>query len=307
LEDAVPVAVIRLERAVLDSSELAIERVAEAVHEEHGAEAGVAGGVGARPADRRLGRAQEDPGQAVERLGPVLQEPAHPLGHRDHPLPVRDARQHRVDEVGGGQVLRQAAWGKLSEEKLDRLWACIQNAPRLGLPSDDLQLEVGVQLDELEALEAQVASLDARITELYGEGDPEQRLLRQQGLEPFLAAAVTAIIGDIRRFPSSKALVSYAGLAPRVKRSGGSSKTGQGITKHGSPYLRAWLFVAAENARMYDPELKAYYQGMRKRGKHHLVAVCATSARLLEKVYVMMSEEVNDKGVESRAHSLNTG
>ena len=39
----------------------------------------------------------------------------------------------------------------------------------------------------------------------------------------------------------------------------------------------------------------------------HLVAVCATSARLLEKVYVMMSEEVNDKGVESRAHSLNTG
>lgn len=206
-----------------------------------------------------------------------------------------------------GQVLRRAAWGKLSEEKLDRLWACIQNAPRLGLLSDDLQLEIGVQLDELETLEAQIAALDTRITELYGEVDPEQRLLQQRGLGPFLAAAVTAAIGDIRRFASSKQLISYAGLAPRVKRSAGNSRTGQGITKHGSPYLRAWLFVAAENARMYDPELKAYYQGMRQRGKHHLVAVCATSARLLEKVHMLMSEEASNKGVESRAHSLITG
>ena len=215
-------------------------------------------------------------------------------------------KARRLGKKRLGQVLRRAAWGKLSDEKLDRLWACIENAPSLGLLSDDLQLEIGVQLDELEALENQVATLDARITELYGEVDPGQRLLEQPGLGPYLAAAVTAAIGDVRRFPSSKALISYAGLAPRVKSSAGVSKSGQGITKHGSPYLRAWLFVAAENARMYDSELKAYYRAMRKRDKHHLVAVCATAARLLEKAYVMLAGDVGTEK-ESRAQSLNTG
>jgi transposase len=215
-------------------------------------------------------------------------------------------KARRLGKKRLGQVLRKAAWGKLSDEKLDRLWQCITNAPNLGLLSDDLQLEIGVQLDELEALERQVATLDARILELYGEVDPEQRLQQQPGLGPYLAAAVTAAIGDVRRFRSSKALISYAGLAPRVKSSAGSSKPGQGLTKHGSPYLRAWLFVAAENARMYDPELKAYYQGMRKRGKHHLVAVCATAARLLEKSYRMLQGEVSEEK-ESRAQSLCTG
>ena len=163
-----------------------------------------------------------------------------------------------------------------------------------------------MQLDELEALERQVATLDARILELYGEVDPEQRLLEQRGLGPFLAAAITAAIGDVRRVPGSTALISYAGLAPRVKSSAGVTKAGQGITKHGSPYLRAWLFVAAENARMYDPELKSYYQAMRKRGKHHLVAVCETAARLLEKAHRMLRKEETEIR-ESRAHSLCTG
>ena len=216
-------------------------------------------------------------------------------------------KARRLGKKRLGQVLRRAAWGKLSDEKLDRLWQCVENAPRLGLLADDLQLEVGVQLDELEALERQIAMLDARIAELYGDVDPEQRLLEQPGLGPFLAAGVTAVIGDIRRFHSSKALISYAGLAPRVKSSAGTSKAGQGITKHGSPYLRAWLFIAAENARMYDPELKIYYQAMRKRDKHHLVAVCATAARLLEKVYALLTEGVNETEVESRAQSLSTG
>jgi len=216
-------------------------------------------------------------------------------------------RARRLGKKRLGQVLRKAAWGKFSDQKLDQLWKCVLNAPRLGLRTDDLLLEMGVQLDELEALEKQVARLDERIAELYGEVDPEQRLMQVPGLGEFLAAAITGVVGDVRRFPSAKSLISYSGLAPRVKSSAGSSKARQGITKHGSPYLRAWAYLAAENTRQNDPALKAYYQRLRKKGKHHLVAMCATAARLLERVYEIMMEGVETTEEESQAQSLSTG
>lgn len=216
-------------------------------------------------------------------------------------------RARRLGKKRLGAVLNKAAWGKFSEQKQDRLWDCVLNAPRLGLQPEDLLLEVGLQLDEIEALEKQIAQLDGRIAELYGEIDPTQSLLAVSGLGEFLAAAITALIGDVRRFPSAKHLISYAGLAPRVKSSGGRAKTRQGITKHGNPYLRAWAYLAAENARQYDPELNAYYQAMRKRGKHYLTAMCATAARLLERVYGILSEQAGQLEKESQAQSVCTG
>lgn len=216
-------------------------------------------------------------------------------------------RARRLGKKRLGMVLRKAAWGKFSDQKLDELWACVQNAPSLGLQAEDLLLEVGLQLDEIESLEQQIEQLDGRIAELYGEVDPQQCLMQVPGLGEFLAAAITGVIGDIRRFPSSKHLISYSGLAPRVKSSGGRARPGQGITKHGSPYLRAWAYLAAENSRQNDPELKAYYQRMRGGGKHYLAAMCATAARLLERVYLILSEQAGQKEAESLAQSVGTG
>jgi transposase len=204
------------------------------------------------------------------------------------------------------EILTKAAWGKFSKQKQEALWACIENAPDLGWDADDLLLEMNVQLDELEALEHQVERLDARIAELYTEIDPAQRLKQIPGLGEFLAAALTAHIGDVSRFPSSKALISYAGLAPRVKESAGHTKTGQMITKHGSPFLRAWAYLGAACARQSDEELRAYYQRLRKRGKHYNVAVCATAARLLERAYDALIEG-REEEMESHDQLICTG
>jgi transposase len=188
------------------------------------------------------------------------------------------------------EILSKAAWGKFSDKKSDELWACIENAPDLGWHADDLLLEIGVQLDELETLEQQVERLDARIAELYSEVDPEQRLKRVRGLGEFLAAALTAHIGDVKRFASAKHLVSYSGLVTRVSQTAGHAKAGQVITKAGSPFLRAWAYMGATCTRQYDDEQKRFYQRLRKRGKHYNLAICATAARLLERTYDILSE-----------------
>lgn len=91
-------------------------------------------------------------------------------------------KARRLGKKRLGDVLSKAAWGKFSDKKLDRLWECIQNAPELGLQAEDLLLEVGLQLDEIEALEKQIAQMDGRIAELYGEVDPGQCLLQQPSM-----------------------------------------------------------------------------------------------------------------------------
>lgn len=223
----------------------------------------------------------------IDRVMPVRYSKSARLFLRRYLAPQKARRLGKRRLV---EILSKAAWGKFSEKKAEQLWECVQNAPELGWQTDDLLLEVRVQLDELEMLECQVERLDQRIAELYSEVDPEQRLMQIPGLGEFLAAALTAHIGDIERFPNTKAPISYAGLAPRVKSSAGRTKSGQMITKKGSPFLRAWAYLGASTARQYDPELKAYYHHMRDRGKHYNLALCATAARLLERVYDVLKQ-----------------
>lgn len=199
-------------------------------------------------------------------------------------------RARRVGRRRMHAVLSRTSWGKFSEQKSERLWECIDNAPELGWHAEDLLLEARVQLDELETLEAQVSHLDQRIAELYGDVDPEQRLLAIPGLGEFLAAAITAHVGDVSRFPSAKHLISYAGLDPRVYHTAGHSAPGQMISKHGSPFLRAWAYLGATNARHHDEALKCYHDRLRARHKQANVVLCATAARLLERVYDVMAE-----------------
>jgi len=236
---------------------------------------------------RRISTLSEMVMPGLDKVMPVRYSKSARLFLRRYLSPKKARRVGRRRLI---EILSKAAWGKFSEKKAEKLWECIENAPELGWQADDLLLEVGVQLDELEMLELQVDRLDHRIAELYSEVDPDQKLMQIPGIGEFLAAALTASIGDVSRFPSTKHLVSWAGLAPRVKSSAGRTKTGQAITKKGSPFLRAWAYLGASCARQYDPELKAYYHGIRDRGKHYNVALCATAARLLERAYRTLSQ-----------------
>ena len=253
---------------------------------------------------RRISTLSEMIVPGIDHVMPVRYSKSARLFLRRYLVPKKARRLGKKRLV---EILSKAAWGKFSEKKSEALWECIQNAPDMGWEAEDLLLEMNVQLDELEALEQQVERLDQRIAELYSEVDPEQRLKRIAGLGEFLSAALTAHVGDASRFPNAKCLISYAGLAPRVKHSAGHTKSGQAITKHGSPFLRAWAYLGAAGARQYDPDFKAYYERMRKRGKHYNVALCATAARLLERVYEVLMERREEEAVESQDQKVCTG
>jgi len=200
------------------------------------------------------------------------------------------AKARRLGRRRLSTLLCKRAWGKFDETRAGRLWRVIENAPELALSYDDLQLLVNQDLDLLGAEERSQQALKERIAELYGELDPETRLTSVPGLGDFLAAAITAFIGEPGRFRSADEVVALSGLCPRLKSSAGTDTANQPITQHGDPVLRGCAYLAAEIARHYDPELQAFHRRLTARGKHYKQASCALGAKILRRCFALLRE-----------------
>jgi transposase len=98
---------------------------------------------------------------------------------------------------------------------------------------------------ELCARQEQALRMELRRIEktLFAEArriDAVRRLRTIPAVGAWVALAIYAGVGDIRRFRTARLLTSYAGLVPSVHQSGESLRTG-GITKEGSAELRRVL------------------------------------------------------------------
>jgi transposase len=203
---------------------------------------------------------------------------------------LNPARARRMGRTRLETLLRKRAWGKFDAVRAERLWQVIENAPQLELAYDELQLVVNQDLDLLEAEERSQQALRERIAEIYGEVDPSCRLSTIPGLGDFLAAAITAFIGEPGRFQNANEVVALSGLCPRKKSSAGIDTANQPITQHGDPTLRGCLYVAAEIARHYDPELQAFHRRLTARGKHYKQASCALAAKILRRCFALLRD-----------------
>lgn len=79
------------------------------------------------------------------------------------------------------------------------------------------------------------------------------------GIGGYLAAALLAELGDIRRFDNEKQFSSYIGMVPAMRNSGSSEST-LGITPRSKGLIRSYLVEAAWVAVRRDPEMQAYYR-----------------------------------------------
>jgi transposase len=125
----------------------------------------------------------------------------------------------------------------------------------------------------LEAL-AVIDWLDERLAPLERELGPLARadtrvvlLETIPGIGPLLGLTIATEIGDIARFASAGKLIGYAGLAPKIKQSGQSSRTGP-LSKAGSKALRWAAVEAAQQAwRETNPWHQLYRDVAKRQGK----------------------------------------
>lgn len=119
-------------------------------------------------------------------------------------------------------------------------------------------------------------------------GDMYNNLKSIPGVGPYIAASIIGEIQDIKRFNSTKALIAYTGLDPKVKQSGKSLNHTGKLTKRGSSYLRRSIFIAASVARLHDPMFGAIYDKKKSEGKPYTVATCAVARKMLAVIRAVM-------------------
>lgn len=136
------------------------------------------------------------------------------------------------------------------------------------------------RIDQI-ALELQRQGADHRYVPL---------LMTCPGIGWILAYTIASEIGEIERFPNPKRLVSYTGLCPRVKQSGGTDLRGP-LSKHGPRYLRWALVDAAATASRHPLYAERYQQIKKRTGRQRgsKVAQIDLARRLTEAIWHMLT------------------
>lgn len=128
------------------------------------------------------------------------------------------------------------------------------------------------------SLERVIKELDRQIA-VQVHAQPELAALRSlKGVGPVLQATLACELPELGRL-SGKAIAKLAGVAPLARDSG--TLRGRRTIWGGRPQIRSPLYMAAMSAARFDPQLKAFYENLRARGKAGKVAIVAVMRKML--------------------------
>jgi transposase len=110
------------------------------------------------------------------------------------------------------------------------------------------------------------------------------------GVGLLLGLTIATEIGDIARFSSPRKLIGYAGLAPKIKQSGQSSRTGP-LSKAGSKTLRWAAVEAAQHAWRESNPWHQLYRDVATRHRKSNAGKAAVARKILIAAWHVLSLE----------------
>ena len=235
-----------------------------------------------RDARHRLDLLQHDRFPTVWIPDPGTRDRRAPIAHRVRLVRMRTMVKNGRQAIALNQrlALRSALW---TQRGLTQLKALALPPHTTGRRDDSLALLAWLttRIDQLDAHIAAVASADPRV----------QLLLTHPGVGPLTALTTVLVLGPLARFPDSKHVVSYVGLAPAVHASADKPRLGK-ITKPGNALLRWVLGQAAPLAARTDDDLRRrYFSVMHRRGRPK--AKVALARKLLVRLYIMLRDQID--------------
>ncbi|MBK9048950.1 MAG: IS110 family transposase [Bacteroidetes bacterium] len=120
------------------------------------------------------------------------------------------------------------------------------------------------------------------------------------GIGGYLASAIIAEIGDLRRFSSEAQFASYVGIVPTIRNSGGAEKI-QGVTPRCKGLLRSYIIESAWVAFRLDPEMQTYYR--KHIGRNPKSIIVKIARKLLNRMLAVIKSGVPYQC----SYSLNNG
>ena len=150
----------------------------------------------------------------------------------------------------------------------------------------------------LEALDKSIKECDKMIDELI-DSDVELRenyeiITSIKGVARQNGACLLIFTNNFKRFDNDpRKIACYYGVAPFSKQSGSSLHTNGATSHFSNRMLTSLLTQAAQAARRYCPEIKAYYDGLIARGKHKAVALNNVKCKLLTIITALIKKRQN--------------
>jgi len=148
---------------------------------------------------------------------------------------------------------------------------------------------IKVALSMIEAIEAQLATLERELRQLARRQAGCRALRAHFGIGELTAPTILCELGDAGRLSSSRKAVRFAGLDVGIHRSDRRSRVGK-LTRQGSPQLRWALYESAQSAcRPRSPD-HAYYLALRARGLSHTRATLTIARKLARRCFHTLRE-----------------
>lgn len=156
---------------------------------------------------------------------------------------------------------------------------------------EHLDEEVGCILKEtIQGVKKTLDELDRKMLKLVKDTHHEafDLITSVPGVGPKTAVMLLCLTDSFRRFDDVRKFVSFIGMSPRTYESGSSVKGKGHITKIGNGRMRSLLYLCSWTAKSCNPQCKALYEKLEKKGKPEKVMKVAIAHKLLRQVFGVM-------------------
>jgi transposase len=147
------------------------------------------------------------------------------------------------------------------------------------------QLQVRTLCEDITTLRKRLRQIDGDIERTLTHHEVGRLLTTIDGIGPHTAARLIAELRDPAAFRDADALAAYVGVVPATNQSGKRHPLRAAVSALGHARLRHALWMPTLTAVRRNPWLRAFYVGLRARGKLPKVALVAAMRKLLAAVY----------------------
>ncbi len=223
-----------------------------------------------------------------------------PIPQREHLRLIR----HRAALVRQRTRLASRIHSQLHQRRLSlprekllrraaREWLHTTAWPRL---TDEQRALITTHLELIDQLTPMIRALDRRIQASAAAHSTAELLSTIPGIGPYRSLLLAAELAPIARFPGPEHLVSYAGLAPVTRSSGGHTRHGS-IPRGANRWVRGALVSAIPSHVRLAPEssVTATYEQLRARLGWRVARVAA-ARKLARIIYHMLQRSESWRG-----------
>lgn len=196
-----------------------------------------------------------------------------------------------MDEAKLLELMKKASNNHIDPDKARELKAKAEDTIPSEILKESALFELQILLDIIENIEKHILTLENKILAIWDKVKSKHYIQTITGISEIRAAIIWAEIGDIENFKHPDQIVAFAGLDPKVKKSGNKEVIG-GPNKRGSSTLRWALGWAVQESKNVNPVLAPYFKKKIAEGKHYNTVRCAAAKKL---VRIIWSVEKNKK------------